>query len=123
MRRHRQAAGGVFVDVGVVQPYLELAAVLVPVVEDVAALVGRHQAQEIDLGAVADQVEVQARLQLVRHITEDVEVHRQLVVGALQQRVVEQPGGQRNLTGQAFGDRGTVEVAEDAQQRVVVACP
>ncbi|SVJ63258.1 Uncharacterised protein [Klebsiella pneumoniae] len=121
--RQSQRARRVVVEGLVVHPHLQLAAVLVPVVEQRLARVDRHQAEEVLLGAVADQVEVQPRLRLVRDVAEDIEVHHQPVVGSLEQRVVHQPQGLRYLAKQALAHRGAVELAEDAQQGVVVAVP
>ena len=59
----------------------------------------------------------------MRDIAEYVEVDCQLVVGALQQRVVEQPHGLRDLADQALADTGAVKVAEYREQGVIVARP
>ena len=121
----RQPHGARRVDIGlgVVQPHLQLAAVLVPVIQVGLARLRRQQAEEVQLGAVADQVEVQARLRLVGDIAEHVEIDHQLVVGALEQRVVQQPQGLRDLADQALAHHGAVVVAVDRQQRIVVAGP
>ena len=118
-----QTTGLVIVNRFIVQPQLELAAVLVPVVHEVFAGVGGHQAQEVLLGTVADQVEIQAGLGLVRDVAKHIEIHRQLVIGAFQQWVVEQPHRLRNLANQALGHRSAVEMAENAQQGIVIARP
>ncbi|MNZ67766.1 hypothetical protein D3C78_860210 [compost metagenome] len=56
-------------------------------------------------------------------IAEHIEIHRQLVIGAFQQGEIEQPHRLRHVADQALGHRGAVEMAEDAQQGVVIARP
>src|SRR5690606_5398818 len=101
------------IDRGIGQQQLQLAALLIPAVQNHLTRSRRQQAQEIQLGAVADQVEVQTRLPLVGNITVDIEVHHQLVIGALQQRVVHPPERLRHFTNQAFTYRSAVVLAED----------
>ncbi|MCY1549767.1 hypothetical protein D9M68_859580 [compost metagenome] len=121
--RQLQGSPSLGVDALVVQPQLQLATVLIPVIEDRLAGVSRHQAQEVLLGAVTDQVEIQARLRLMRQVAEYIEVDHQLVIGPFQQRIVHPPEGLRDLTDQALAHRGTVVLAENGQQRIVVAGP
>ena len=111
------------IDRGVVQQHLQLAAVLIPVIQVSLTSARRQQTQEVHLCTIANQVEVQPRLCLVRDVAEHVEVDHQLVVGTFQQRVIHPPEGLRDLAEQAFAHRGTVVLAEDRQQRVVVAAP
>ncbi len=59
----------------------------------------------------------------MRDVAEHVEIHHQLVIGSLEQRIVHPPERLRHLTNEPFANRSTVVLAKDRQQCVVVATP
>src|SRR5690554_4952565 len=54
------------------------------------------------------------------HVAEHVKIHYQFVVGALKQRVIHPPAGERYLTNKAALYRGIIVMAEDRQQCIGV---
>ena len=108
------------IKVGVGDGILELRVPLIPLAVQCLTLLGRHEAQEVLFRAVADQVEVQSGLRLMRQAAKHIEVDDQLVIGALQQGVVHHPDGVRHASPEPFAHRGAVVMTEDGQQCVLV---
>ena len=70
-----------------------LADAAVPVVARRDALRVRQERQEVELALHAQEVHVQARVELMADVAEDIEVGDQQIVDALEQRVADDPGG------------------------------
>ena len=70
--------------------------------------------------AVADKIKVETGLRLMGDRSEHIEIDHKVVITALEQWIVHDPGGQRQVTNQPFTHRGVIVVTEDGQQGIAI---
>ena len=96
------------------------AQVFVPGAEQVTPHRFRHEVEIVALPFHPQPVHVAPYVGLVADIAVNVETRDKRIIDPLEQRVVDDPQGLRQLTQRPFVDRGAVEMAVNGQQRCIV---